>query len=260
MRRGEWECVRVTRVAVLADVNGNPTALEAVAREVIGAAPDVVVFLGDLTWGPLPEATWQVALDLRNSFVGRTLFLRGNTERALSEARHGRGLGELTQRARWMLAQHSASTLDAFDRLPASARIDIEQLGRTRFCHGSPRSDEELITPATPSERMRELLADVPERILVSAHTHVQFDRFVDGVRSVNPGSVGIPYQGASGAYWAILGPDVQLCRTEYDLDVAIARYRGSNDPLVDAMVKTLVEPPTLGEVIANAEALEFSV
>jgi predicted phosphodiesterase len=259
MRRREREHDRVARVAVLADVNGNPTALEAVAREVIRAAPDVVVFLGDLTWGPLPEETWQVALDLRNSLVGRTLFLRGNTERALSEARHGRGASEPTQRERWMLAQHSVSTLDAFDRLSVSASLDIEQLGRTRFCHGSPRSDEELITPATPPRRMRELLADVPERILVSAHTHVQFDRFVDDVRCVNPGSVGMPYQGASGAYWAILGPHVELCRTEYDVDVAIARYRATNDPLVDATIKTLVEPPTPEEVIAHAEALEFS-
>jgi hypothetical protein len=130
----------------------------------------------------------------------------------LSEARHGRGAGEPKQRERWMLAEHSASTLDAFDRLSASA------------------------------------------------HAHVQFDRFVHRVRSVNPGSVGMPYQVASGAYWAILGPDVQLCRTEYDVDVAIARYRASNDPLVDAMIKTLVEPPTPEEVIAHAEALEFSV
>jgi 3',5'-cyclic AMP phosphodiesterase CpdA len=212
MPRREWEYDRVRRVAVLADVDGNPTALEAVAREVITAAPDLVVFRGDLTCGPLPEETWQVALDLRNSFLGRTLFLRGNTERALSEARHGRDAREPTQRERWMLAQHSASTLDAFDRLSASA------------------------------------------------HAHVQFDRFVHRVRSVNPGSVGMPYQVASGAYWAILGPDVQLCRTEYDVDVAIARYRASNDPLVDAMIKTLVEPPTPEEVIAHAEALESSV
>ena len=62
---------------------------------------------------------------------------------------------------------------------------------------------------------MREFLAGVPERVLVTAHTHVSYERTVDGVRLVNPGSVGMPYEGAPGAYWALLGPDVEHRRTE---------------------------------------------
>jgi len=45
------------RVAVLADVHGNAPALEAVLADVEAAAPDLVVFGGDLTWGPLPAQT-----------------------------------------------------------------------------------------------------------------------------------------------------------------------------------------------------------
>jgi Icc-related predicted phosphoesterase len=44
-----------TRVAALADVHGNAPALEAVLAEVEAEAPDLIVFCGDLTWGPLPE-------------------------------------------------------------------------------------------------------------------------------------------------------------------------------------------------------------
>ncbi len=69
-------------------------------------------------------------------------------------------------------------------------------LGPVRFCHGSPRSDEELVTFATPETRIRALMEGVPERVLVSAYTHIQFDREVAGIRSVNPGSVGMPYEG----------------------------------------------------------------
>jgi Icc-related predicted phosphoesterase len=43
------------RVAALADVHGNAPALEAVLAEVEREAPDLIVFCGDLTWGPLPE-------------------------------------------------------------------------------------------------------------------------------------------------------------------------------------------------------------
>jgi predicted phosphodiesterase len=250
---------RASRVAVLADVHGNAIALAATSAEVVFAKPDLVVFVGDLTWGPLPEETWALVVTLRDSVGGRTLFVRGNAERALCELRNTPADCELTARERWMLAQHTASTLDAFEEFAEAAVVEIEGLGPTRFCHGSPRSDEELITPATPDERMRALLADVPERVLVSAHTHVQFDRIVVGVRSLNPGSIGMPYQGKPGAYWALLGPGVDLQRTAYDVDRAAARYEETTDPLAEAMVTTLLDPPTPKEVIAHAEALEFS-
>ena len=158
-----------------------------------------------------------------------------------------------------MLAEHTLSTLDALERFPESVIVDIDGLGPTRFCHGSPRSDEELITPATSGGRMRELLVGVSERVLISAHAQIQFERVSQGVRSVNPGSVGMPYQGRPGAYWAILGPDVELRRTECDLELAVGRYRQTGDPLAEMTIDTLLEPPTLREVITHAEALEFS-
>ena len=82
--------------------------------------------------------------------------------------------------------------------------------------------------------------------MLVSAHTHIQFDRAVAGVRSVNPGSVGMPYEGRAGAaFWAVLGPDVEL-QTDYDLAETVGRYRGCGDPLAEEMVE-------------HAEAAEFA-
>jgi predicted phosphodiesterase len=250
---------RASRAAVAADVHGNAIALAAVAEELVAAEPDLLVFLGDLTWGPLPEESWTIVRELDESFAGRTLFVRGNAERALCELRRPAQPGA-SPRERWMLAHHAIPTLDALEDFTEGLVVDVDGLGRIRFCHGSPRSDEELITPGTPARRMRELMAGVPEQILVSAHTHIQFDRVVDGVvRSVNPGSVGMPYEGEAGAFWALLGPEVSLRRTEYDLELAIARYRESSDPLAEAMVATLLEPPTPSEVIAHAEALEFS-
>jgi hypothetical protein len=56
-----------------------------------------------------------------------------------------------------------------------------------------------------------------------------------------------------------MLGPDVELRRTLYDLDEAVARYRSSGDPLAEQMVEILRAPPTPAEVTAHAESLEFS-
>jgi predicted phosphodiesterase len=246
-------------VAVLADVHGNATALSAASKEVVAAEPDLVVFVGDLTWGPLPEETWELVLALREAVSDRTVFVRGNAERALRELRRKRGEGDPSPRERWLLGEHTEATLDALAEFSEGVVVEIDGLGPTRFCHGSPRSDEELITPATSDERMRALLVGVPERVLVSAHTHIQFDRVVVGVRSLNPGSVGMPYEGEPGAYWAFLGPAVELRRTAYDVDEAAARYRETTDPLAEAMVETLLVPPTRAEVITHAETLEFS-
>lgn len=247
------------RVAVVSDIHGNAVAMAAVARDVLAAEPDALVFGGDLTWGPMPEETWLLATELRDCVGGAVYFIRGNAERALAELRTRSQARQPTTRERWMLAQHSAPTLDALGMFSSTVTLNVQGLGPTRFCHGSPRSDEELITPRTPDERMSALLEQVHERVLVSAHTHIQFDRRVVGIRSINPGSVGMPYQAAPGAYWALLGPDVELRRTEYELGAAVDAYRATDDPLAEEIVETLLEPPTPAEVIAAAETLGCS-
>jgi predicted phosphodiesterase len=246
--------VRANRVAVLSDVHGNAVALEAVLAEVAAEGVDLVVFGGDLTWGPLPRETLALVRPLP-----RALYVRGNAERALLESRAAPSADALTERERWMVATHAPDDV-AFVETSAPAHVvAVDGLGAVRFCHGSPRSDEECVTPITPAARIRALSAGIAERVLVTAHIHVQFDREVAGVRSLNAGSVGLPYEGAHGAFWALLGPDVDLRRTPYDLGQAIAAYRATDDPLREQMVEMLRTPATRDEMVAMAERLEFS-
>ena len=125
--------------------------------------------------------------------------------------------------------------------------------------HGSPRDVEELVTPGTPAERMHELLEGVDEPVLATAHTHLQFDRRVAGVRSLNPGSVGMAYGAGPVACWALLGPDVELRRTAYDVAAASAAWRASGNPNADGLADILLDPPGEAEVIEHAEARRFS-
>lgn len=251
--------IGVRSAAVLSDVHGNVVALKAVLKEVFGVAPDLVVFGGDLTWGPLPEETVAVL----ESLTIPALYIRGNAERSIAEIsdRLNAGSSEgLTTRERWMVERHSSRAKEFLAGFAESAVVEVGGLGAVRFCHGSPRSDEELVTFATPEPRMQALLEGVAEKVLVTAHTHIQFDREVAGIRSVNPGSVGMPYQGRAGAaYWALLGSDVELRCTEYDVEHAIRSYRSTDDPMAEEMVEILVSPPTPEEVVQHAEAAEFS-
>src|SRR5215218_4697157 len=84
------------RVAALADVHGNAVALEAVLAEARREEVGLVVFCGDLTWGPLPQET--VALVRALELPAR--FVRGNADRSVGVV--------LDERGTWMAAQHDA--------------------------------------------------------------------------------------------------------------------------------------------------------
>jgi len=105
--------------------------------------------------------------------------------------------------------------------------------------------------------RSLELLAR--PRVVVTAHVHVSYDRDLGDVRLVGPGSVGRPYEGARGARWALLGPGVELRRTEYDYEATADLYRASGIPDVEQEVQILLEPPTRAEIIAHAETVVFA-
>jgi putative phosphoesterase len=241
---------RARSVAVLSDVHGNAVALAAVLAEANRAQPDLFVFGGDLTWGADPMGTYELAA----ARAERAVFIRGNADRALLEGR------QETDREKWMQESHSPEALAFIERFEEQAVVDVEALGPVRFCHGSPRSDEECVTPETPAERVGEFMDGLDENVLVTAHVHIQFDREVAGVRSVNPGSVGLPYEGRPGAYWSLLGPTtVELRRTEYDLSRAVEAYRTSGFPNPEQLVEMLEQPPSPAEVIEDAERRVFA-
>jgi hypothetical protein len=63
------------------------------------------------------------------------------------------------------------------------------------------------------------MLAGVGERVVVCGHTHQQFDLRCGDQRVLNAGSVGMPYEGVAAAFWLLLGPGVELRRTDYDIE-----------------------------------------
>ena len=246
----------VGKVAVVSDVHTNVAALTAVLAEIEREAPDLVVSCGDLTWGSQPDET----IAMMRALGDRALFVRGNGERAVLQISEGSREAE-TPREQWVPAQHSAESVAFVATIPFSLVIDITGLGPVRFCHGSPRADTEIVTPGTPEQRFGELSADIDERVLVTGHTHIQFDRRVAGRRSVNPGSVGLPYHLAEPgiAYWAMLGPDVSLRQTRYDVTPAAAIGDELGDPGADRIRELLFTPPTPAELTEKGERLVFS-
>lgn len=246
----------VRRVAVVSDVHTNVAALTAVLADIEACAADLVVSCGDLTWGSQPDETVAQMRGLGD----RALFVRGNGERAVLEIAAEDRVPR-SPRERWIPARHSTESLEFLATIPFSVVVDIDGLGPVRFCHGSPRGDTEIVTPATSATRVAAFAAGVEEQVIVTGHTHIQFDRMVGGRRSVNPGSVGLPHHdGEPGtAYWAMLGPDVELRQTRYDVTAALAPGADLGDPGAERIAELLTAPPSPAAITAEGERLVFS-
>ena len=100
------------------------------------------------------------------------------------------------------------------------------------------------------------MLSAVAEPFVVCGHTHVQFDRTIAGRRVINAGSVGMPYQGEPGAYWALLSNVVDLRRTEYDLEEAAALISASGHPQARGLIEMLRNPPSGEEASSHFERI----
>ena len=225
------------RVAALYDIHGNLPALEAVLADVERAAPDLVVFGGDAFAGPFPGETLQLIRSLPGA-----RYVRGNADRMPPDP---------PEEARWIHEQLSDADREFVAEWAPTVRVEIDGIGPTLFCHATPRNDEEIFTARTPDERLAEILAGVGEHVVVCGHTHMQVDRTVGGIRVVNAGSVGMPYAERPGAYWALLGPEIELRRTDYDLEAAASRIRASRWPNADAFAaENVLSVPTAEEAL----------
>jgi putative phosphoesterase len=233
------------RVAAIYDIHGNLPALEAVIAEIHHAKVDRVVVGGDVLPGPMPRETLARLLDLDLPVD----FIQGNGEAAALAHLGGRHESNLPEQAREAV-HWSAKQLDPeYERVlaswPATLRLEIPGLGDVLFCHATPRSDTEIFTRLTPEERLLPVFNGLDVSLIVCGHTHMQFDRTIGRIRVVNAGSVGMPF-GEPGAYWLLLGPDVQPRRTRYDLTRAADRIRDTGHPQSqDFAERSVLQPPS---------------
>lgn len=187
-------------VAALYDIHGNLPALDAVLAEV--PADATIVVGGDVcAGGEQPSETLARLRELGD----RVRWVRGNADRELYPGEGGLVPEPLVEETRGRLSEEGIAFLHG---LPETQRIDD-----VLYCHASPRNDMDIFTERTPEERLAPLFEGLDVSTVVCGHTHTQFERTVAGVRVVNAGSVGMPYEEEPGAYWLL---DLERRRTPY--------------------------------------------
>ena len=190
--------------ALLYDIHGNLPALEAVLADAADA--DEFVLGGDYAMmGAWPRETVERLKELPNA-----TWIRGNADRWLVDRDDAPAPVEAA--ATKCAGALGDELVQELFNLPETATI-----AHTLYCHASPRSDMESFFPE-PGERDSELLAGVEAARVVFGHTHIQFKRTGPGQPElVNPGSVGMPWDGDHRAAYATIDGDlVEQRRVEY--------------------------------------------
>jgi len=206
-------------LALLYDVHGNLPALESVLADAAQAGATRFVLGGDYAlFGPWPAETVERLRKLDATWI------RGNGERWTASPWEAPD-DEVVQGA---ISANRAELGDSVvEELAALPEEHVEE--GVRYCHGSPQSDVRSFFPE-PADDEAELLSGVHEERLVFGHTHLQFRRRsrVGGIELVNPGSVGMPFDGDPRAGYALVGADgeVELRRVGYDSAGSAAAVR----------------------------------
>ena len=239
------------RVAAIYDIHGNLPALEAVLEEVKEARVDAIVVGGDVLPGPMPRE----CLELLDATGIPTEFIHGNGESAALDSLRGGTMAAVPEAFRplvtWSVNELSPEQREGIATWPLTTQFEVDGLGATMFCHATPRNDTEIFTRLSPDDRVRTFFAGIDADVAVCGHTHMQFDRTVGSLRVVNSGSVGMPFADP-GAYWLLLGPDVQLRRSSYDLEAAAARIRRSGYPGAESFASQVITPRSEESTLAS--------
>jgi len=181
------------RLALISDIHGNYTALQAVLADIRRERIDSIVCLGDVaTNGPEPK---RVIAELQK--LGCPCVL-GNHESALLDpmaAVRYQIAPQLISSLHWTLDQLSKSELDYLRAFKATLPVSLDD-GTTLLCyHGSPLSNTDLLLAVTPVEDLAEMFVDSDAKFFAGGHTHLQMLRQYEGMLVINPGSVGQPFR-----------------------------------------------------------------
>jgi len=243
-------------VACLYDIHGNLPALEAVLEEVQRSEADHIVIGGDLVPGPFPKECFDLLASLNMPIE----FIIGNGDRETLTARRS-GISDAVpiyfhEAMAWNAAQLGLADGEAIAKWPLTLRLHVGGIGDVLFCHATPRSDTEVFTRRTSEATLLPIIEPLEVQAVVCGHTHMQHDRMVGSTRVLNAGSIGASFQGP-GAYWLLLGSNVELRRTQYDVEAAAAQVRATSYPQAEQFAsESILRPPTehaMLELFANA-------
>ena len=194
------------RIALLSDIHGNLTALEAVLADMQAQGPfDEVVVAGDLVWaGPWPAEVVD-AVQALNAAV-----IQGNTDaffrRESGEAPPGKREDRFVAHLEWMQAKLGSERAAYLAGLPFSHTIVPAPGQALLVVHANPHDQERAILLRMDQTQLDALLAETGDwAALAFGHVHVPFTLRWRERLLADIASTGLPMDGDRRAAYAIL-------------------------------------------------------
>ena len=198
----------MTRLAILSDIHGNLTALEAVLQDLSQFPVDHVIVAGDV----IDRGPFSVQVLERVTREGWAV-IRGNAELYLLDYGTPRAPAEWNDLSLFPLhprlhRQLNGHWLTAIAAWPDTLSLRFPDAPPVRVVHGSPRSPRELIYPISTDAEIEAMLSGIEETTVITGHTHLAMERRVGHWHILNPGTVGQPIDGVSSASYMVLAGD----------------------------------------------------
>lgn len=237
------------RTAILSDIHGNLTALEAVLRDVDSQNVERIVCLGDVVgYGPRPCECLDEVMKFDFCVLGN------HDSSALFDPE---GFNNAAEKAifwtRTQLECSSDGSTSSRDRMDYLCRLPrMVREGSLLFVHGSPRgpTNEYVFPEDTQNAKKMEKLFSMVPHLCFQGHTHVpgiftsdlRFIRPADTGRGfgiadkshrlmVNVGSVGQPRDGDPRSCYVICDDQcVEFRRLEYDVEKTVEAIEAEPD------------------------------
>lgn len=228
----------MNKVAVLADIHGNIQALESVVNRINDEYPEIkYVLAGDyVDYGANPNEVIRMIrmLPILRSDSGEPIAILGNHDKAVLDedcsrfrTTHGRSSFEWTK-----------SHIDDDNKLWISRLRSNAVVGKLCITHGSYDNLWKNIFPKD-EDNLNELVSQCNSKIIVVAHSHLQFMTTYSDSLIINPGSVGQSRNGIPKAHYAIINLDtheVELGSVEYDISASANSIINNQLPKFNAL------------------------
>lgn len=245
----------VKRIAFVSDIHSNLEALDSVMKDIERQSVDEVYCLGDLVgYGPNPNEVVEI---IRKKNI---ITVMGNYDDAIGYEKDSCGCaynpGRETEvgdeSISWTIKNTTVENKEFLKNLPHRLSLEIEGV-KILLVHGSPINYLlEYVKPSTSAERLKMLVKNVEEDIIINGHTHLIMAKHLYGKTILNPGSVGRTKNGKPGATYLILNVDngvywYEFRFVEYDVKTTVEKIIKAGLPVELATVLALGQTFDMG-------------
>ena len=247
------------RIAIISDVHGNLTALDAVVADLRQQKPDVVLHGGDLPYGGSHPAE-VIDCIVQEGWKG----VLGNTDEMLWDTSARAALEASAPKLKPLFKvlfdlsgpatkkMIGPSRLEWLRALPTYLRLEDLHYENLALMHASPGNLWRAPMDTADDSELETTYKPMNAGIIVYCHIHRPFIRKVGGMTVCNTGSVGSPYDGDPRASYLLIDDGKPaIRRVEYDVEKEVGRLLASDYPYKEWIAEmrrkgTYVSPPEI--------------